>query len=218
MPDFDDYGGMGLPGEDVAPVGGGGDPFADAPYADYASAETADLGMMPGGTDAQLTPFSPNGGFDFTDIFRSGAGAQVGSYLAPWMGQATAYPPQPGGAPARGGGGGGGAGTADIVRYVRQSTGLRVTGRSIVNLIVRYGFAAAGKLTGLAMQQLLQLFMQQKGVRHHRRGPGLYTIAKRLRAADRLRSTVSRILGRGGSGGRKRRAPYHHFGKKRSKR
>src|SRR5260370_33959876 len=58
---------------DTAPAGAGGDPFADAPP-DYSSPETADTGMLPGGTDAQLSPFSPGGGFDFTDALR-GAGA-----------------------------------------------------------------------------------------------------------------------------------------------
>src|SRR5439155_23028169 len=113
---------------------------------------------------------------------------------------------------ARGQNGGSSAQTAGaIVRQVRDATGLRVTARAIVGLIVKYGFQAAAALTKLDGQSLLWLFMRAKGVRHHRRGPGLYTISRRLAAADRLRHTVARVLGRGGYHRHRRRAPYHHF-------
>ena len=108
--------------------------------------------------------------------------------------------------------------SGDIVRWVRQNSGLRVTARSIVGLIVRYGFKAAAALTQLDPQYLLSLFMQQKGVVHHRRGPGLYTVARKLRAADRLRHTVARVLGRGGGGRHRRRGGYHIMRRRRSRR
>jgi hypothetical protein len=82
-----------------------------------------------------------------------------------------------------------------IVHRIRVSTGLRVSWRSLVNLIVRYGFDPVVAMTGAAQEELLFLFMAAKGVRHHHRGPGLYTIGKRLRRADRLRATARRILG-----------------------
>jgi len=82
-----------------------------------------------------------------------------------------------------------------IVHRIRVSTGLRVSWRSLVNLIMRYGFDPVVAMTGAAQEELLFLFMAAKGVRHHHRGPGLYTISKKLRRADRLRATARRILG-----------------------
>jgi hypothetical protein len=206
-------------GGDAAPAGAGGDPYAGAPP-DSATPETFDTGALPGGPDAQLGPWSPKGGMDFTDMLKGGAGL-FGRQAAPWsagmssqwqIGSAASRTQLGMTAPA-----GSAMSTSDIVRFVRQSTGLRVTANSIVALIVRYGFQAAAALTRLDFASLLQLFMSKKGVRHHRRGPGLYTVARKLRAADRLRQTCARILGRGGSHGaaRARRAPYHHFRRKR---
>jgi hypothetical protein len=212
-------------GGDTAPAGAGGDPYAGAPP-DSSTPETFDTGTLPGGPDAQLTPFSPQGGFDFTNVLQ-GAGGLFGRRASPWrasmssswdIGSAATAPnlgtTAPAGAPES-------MLTGDIVRWVRAATGLRVSAASIVGLIVRYGFQAAAALTKLDFPSLLQLFMQAKGVRHHRRGPGLYTIARKLRAADRLRDTCRRILGGGHTGyhraARARRAPYHHFRRKKKR-
>jgi hypothetical protein len=93
-----------------------------------------------------------------------------------------------------------------------MQTGLRVSAHGLVALIVRYGFPAVAKLTGLAAQQLLFLFMREKGVKHRHRGPGLYTIARTLRRADGLRRRVAHILrGVGGIARARARAPYHHM-------
>jgi hypothetical protein len=223
---FTDFGGMGLPGGDTPDVdvgtgGGSGDPYGGGDFGGFGEGalEAASQGALPGGADGQLTPFSPNGGVDATDIFKLGSfGRAAGSMLqiGP-RGSILSYDSAGGGLPnlgtspavrARGETSASVAGA--IVRQVRATTGLRVTAHSIVALIVRYGFEAAARLTGLAAQQLLTLFMAQKGVRHHRRGPGLYTIARKFRQHARLQATVSRILGRGGHAQRRhRRAPFH---------
>lgn len=189
--------------DDVAPAGSGGDPYGGGDWdmggQDFTEASTT--GVLPGGADGQYSPWSPNGGFDVSDAWRLAAGSGILPGLAQHAGLTIGGPnginlgtsPQ---VLSRSQAGGAGVSASDIVRSVRQSTGLRVTAKSIVNLIVRYGFPAAARLTGLAAQQLLVLFMRQKGVVHRKRGPGLYTIARKLRQAERLQHTVSRILGR----------------------
>lgn len=228
MSEFSDWGGMGLPGPDTdtAPAGAGGDPYGGGDYSGIGDIDVEALptGALPGGADGQLTPFSPNGGWDFTDVLKGGVPSILakgrplvgpnGYFYDPGGGELPnlgTYPPVRSRSQA--------VGTldasssaGDIVRWVRQNTGLRVTARSIVGLIVRYGFKAAAALTQLDFGSLLKLFMRQKGVTHHRRGPGLYTVARKLRAADRLRATAARILGRGMHHARRqRRAPYHAF-------
>jgi len=241
MGEFSDWGGMGLPGDtDVGPAGAGGDPYGGMDdLGDLGSfVEALPTGALPGGADNQFTPFSPNGGFDFTDVLR-GTGYRLPpqrSILAkqPLFGgggmlyNTTPASPYGGDVPNLGTGPqvltrsqADASSAGAIVRSVRQNTGLRVTARSIVNLIIRYGFPAAAALTKLDLPSLLALFMREKGVRHHRRGPGLYTIARKLRAADRLRHTVARVLGRARPGGHRRRAPrapYHHFARRKKKR
>lgn len=216
MGEFTDWGGMGLDGSgggqlpdaDVDTAGAGGDPFGGGdfggvdPGGDFA--ESASQGALPGGADGQYSPFSPNGGVDVTDLWGTSQASMLAkSFSLGPGGNIMKY--DDGGSSGGAVVGGARASTAAIVRYVKQTTGLRVTARSIVGLIVRYGFPAAAALTKLQLPQLLALFMQQKGVRHHRRGPGLYTIGRKLRAADRLRQHVARVLGRGG-GHRRRRA------------
>jgi hypothetical protein len=210
------------PSLDVAPAGAGGDPFADAPP-DAATPETFDTGIQPGG-DSQLGPFSPNQGWDFSDALKGTAALLYGNRTTS-LSQRRAGPSFSVGGPSglawssapmlpttipmvdrQGMSSAMMAGS--LVRQVRQSTGLRVSAHGLVDLIVRYGFDAAAKLTGLAAQQLLFLFMREKGVKHHRRGPGLYTIARTLRRADSLRARVARILRGVHAGGYRRRAPY----------
>jgi len=224
-------------GIDTAPTGAGADPFGgtDDPYGTgdpYNSAlpggtaEEWSTGMLPGGADGQLSPYSPGGGWDATNIF---------SRPAAWLGAGRGFAGMgTGSMPVGGAGGlmvpmrrayGGGAAvtlgaqstSGDIVRWVRQNSGLRVTARSIVGLIIRYGFKAAAALTQLDPSYLLSLFMQQKGVVHHRRGPGLYTLARKFRKYESLKRTVARVLGRGGGGHRHRRGGFHHM-RRRSRR
>jgi len=221
---YDPASGAQLYSDDTAPAGAGGDPYAGDDMAWMSDsggtqgAEALSTGVLPGGSDGQYSPFSPNQGFDATDAISHAAyayttpgGSGMGTGAMPNLGMM----PMP--APLRARGATVALSTAssagDIVRYVRQNTGLRVTARSIVGLIVRYGFQAAAALTQLDFGSLLKLFMRQKGVTHHRRGPGLYTVARKLRAADRLRATAARILGR--AHGHRRRAPrrHHHFRK-----
>ncbi len=227
---YDPASGAQLYSDDTAPAGAGGDPYAGddmswmSDSGGTEGAEAMSTGVLPGGSDGQYSPFSPNQGFDATDVVRNAAyaysgpgGSGFGTGAQPGLPNlGTMAMPRPLGR------GGNVALTTtssagDIVRYVRQNTGLRVTARSIVGLIVRYGFQAAAALTQLDFGSLLKLFMRQKGVTHHRRGPGLYTVARKLRAADRLRATAARILGRAHGRGRTRRAPrrHHHFGRKR---
>lgn len=201
-------------------IGAGGDPFG-GDGSDFPS-DAATTGMLPGGADGQLTPFSPGGGFDITNAIAGLAGGArarpAGYQQAWWMGGAGGSGAFPGGqlAPGRGffGQGGDNLGvmpmpappgscqptTAQrvglIVRGIRARTGLRISARSLVGLIVKYGFQPAAALTGAAPGDLLFVFFAAKGVRHHRRGPGLYTIGRKLRAADRLRKRVGHILGR----------------------
>lgn len=217
-----DYGGD----VDVATAGAGGDPYGGGDWGGFDDgAEAYATGMLPGGAENQFTPFSPGGGWDFTDVLKGAAGG--GAMLARGLVGPNGYLYD-----TRSGGGGGeipnlGVGpmvrsrsqggvpvaldttssAGDIVRWVRQSTGLRVTARSIVSLIVRYGFNAAAALTQLDFGSLLKLFMRQKGVTHHRRGPGLYTLARQFRKYERLKHTVSKILGRACGPGRARGAP-----------
>src|SRR5260370_31841528 len=70
---------------DTQPAGSGGDPYAGAPP-DLATPETVDLGTMPGG-DSQLSPLSPNQGFDWTDTLGG---------TPPWMQQGVSGGPRPG--------------------------------------------------------------------------------------------------------------------------
>ncbi len=237
MGEFSDWGGMGLPGDtDVGVTGAGGDPYGGMDdMGDMGSfVESLPTGALPGGSENQFTPFSPNGGYDFTDVLRGTALRlpPMRSILAkqPLFGgggmlyNTTPASPYGGDVPTLGTGPqvltrsqADASSAGAIVRSVRQNTGLRVTARSIVGLIIRYGFPAAAALTKLDLPSLLALFMREKGVRHHRRGPGLYTIARKLRSADRLRASVGRILGRARPGGHRRRAPYHHF-RRRSRR
>jgi hypothetical protein len=196
---------------DTAPAGAGGDPFAGA-SPDTTTPETADLGLMPGGGDNQFSPFSPGGGFDFTNALQLGAGASRlassfnmgGPRGLTWQGGPDAAP-QPTGPNL------GVMSNAQqvgaIVKYIRGSTGLRVSAKSIVGLIVRYGFQAAAAMFRVDVGSLLPVFMRAKAVRHHRRGPGLYTIAKKLRRADRLRATVRHLLGPAVSGHHHHAAP-----------
>lgn len=225
-----DFSQLGSDTGDVAQPGAGADPFGGGydPGADYSSSdETASIGALPGGTDSQYSPFSPNGGFDFTDVTRNIAALSTparglvgpGGFFYDTTPSGPARPnlgvqpmPAPGGSYSA-------ANAGAIVRAIRQNTGLRVTARSIVGLIVRYGFQAAAALTKAEPGALLTLFMRAKGVRHHRRGPGLYTVARRLRAADRMRATAARILGRGGLHvGRARRPPPFHTMRRSSRR
>ncbi len=207
------------PGSEVATIGAGGDPYSDAPP-DTSSPETADTGILPGGPDAQLGPWSPQGGFDFTNVvagtsallrgagtaqvrpvwWAGGGARQGGSFFGGGSGRMPSIAGGPGSAVNPRGPNLGVMSSAQqagmITRSIRDATGLRVSAKSIVGLIVRYGFGGAQALTGAQPSDLLFLFMREKGVRHHRRGPGLYTIAKKLRAADRLRHTVRRMLGK----------------------
>jgi len=223
---------------DVAPAGAGGDPYGTGdPYAP-ADLEAGSTGRLPGGQDAQLGPWSPDQGFDFSNLFKPaawvGAGRGSGSgFIGAGTGGFPLLPPGGGGAASDGldflpmrrarasrcpvGALDASSSTGEIVRWVRENTGLRVTAASIVGLIVRYGFRAAAALTQLDLRSLLALFMQKKGVRHHHRGPGLYTVARKLRSADRLRATAARILGRGYAYHRhaRHRAPYHTFHRRR---
>jgi hypothetical protein len=226
---YDPASGVQLYSDDTAPAGGGGDPYGGddmswmSDSGGTEGAEAASPGVLPGGSDGQWSPFSPNQGFDATDVMRNAAyaystpgGSGFGTGAQPALPNlGTMAMPRP--LAARGAmvALGAASSAGDIVRFVRQNTGLRVTARSIVGLIVRYGFQAAAALTQLDFGSLLKLFMRQKGVTHHRRGPGLYTVARKLRAADRLRATAARILGR--SHGHRRRAHrrHHHFGRKR---
>jgi len=229
-----DFGSAGAdPGTDLAaPIGAGGDPYG-GDGSDYPQ-DAASTGVLPGGGDGQYSPFSPNGGFDFTDVLKlGGAGAAV--QPAWWAG---------GGATGRGSYFGGGSGTMPgianapnlgimpmpppggpgqcqpttaqrvgmIVRSIRQSTGLRVSAKSLVSLLMRYGFPATAQLTGAQPSDLLFVFFAAKGVRHHRRGPGLYTIGRKLRAADRLRKRAAKILGRQFA-----HSSHHHGGARRRK-
>ena len=245
MPDY---------GQDVATTGAGADPFGsggDGGVATWGTGgagdgsdisnypEAASTGNLPGGTDSQLTPFSPGGGFDFTNVL-GGAGAlqkaglfgpngsiydtnrpNIGTGPYPQArprGGFDSYGPS---SPRRAGaamtytGQYAGQGVGELVRWVRQSSGLRVTAQSIVGLIVRYGFRAAAALTRLDMSGLLAIFMSKKGVRHHRRGPGLYTVSRKLRAADRLAATVSRIMSRARSCAPRRSSNQFHARRKR---
>src|SRR5437868_15510809 len=69
------------PNADTAPAGAGGDPYAaDGSYPDPDTSEAASMGTMPGGTDSQLSPFSPQGGTDFTDFL--GGGLRSAAYGA----------------------------------------------------------------------------------------------------------------------------------------
>lgn len=200
-------------GGDTADAGAGGDPYGGADWGDVGTfgMETMPTGMLPGGAENQFSPFSPSGGWDFTDVLKGSRSILAGAQ--PLLGPGGSIYDTGGGLPNLGtspavrarGGLAASSNGGDIVRWVRQSTGLRVTARSIVNLIVRYGFPATAALTKLDFGSLLKLFMRQKGVTHHRRGPGLYTVARKLRAADRLRMTAARILGR--AHGQRRRAP-----------
>lgn len=204
-------------------VNAGGDPYG-GDGSDFPS-DAGTTGMLPGGADGQLTPFSPGGGFDFTNVLGgmaravgggararpaaylqyqgpSAGGFQAGTGPGPNIGTFPMPPPQLAGR--------GGPSTAQrvglVVRGIRAATGMRVSARSLVGLIVKYGFQAAANLTGAAPADLLTVFFAAKGVRHHRRGPGLYTIGRKLRAADRLRHRAAKILGRGmrlGGAGRK---------------
>src|SRR6266852_5505875 len=85
--EFTDWGqeGVGSWGSDIAPAGAGGDPFAGAPP-DAGSSELIDLGLPPGGADGQLTPWSPGGGFDYTNALNPAGPAGDQSYLAAWLG------------------------------------------------------------------------------------------------------------------------------------
>jgi len=205
-------------------VNAGGDPFG-GDGSDFPS-DAASTGMLPGGADGQLTPFSPGGGFDFTNLLGglAGGGArarQIGTQVTgpfgfnynsgPGVNAVPMLPPGRPGAPGQPGTMTTAQKVGLVVRGIRAATGMRVSGRSLVGLIVKYGFQAAAKLTGAAMGDLLTVFFAAKGVRHHRRGPGLYTIGRKLRAADRLRHRAQKILGRsmhahrGGGRFRKRR-------------
>jgi hypothetical protein len=235
------------PSLDVTPAGAGADPFADAPP-DAATPEVFDTGIQPGG-DSQLSPFSPNQGWDFTDALRGtqallygnrstsltqrragpawsiGPGGSIMQYTSgsaqrlPFLPtsmdmfdpNATPLDPNRQMSSAMMAGA--------IIRRLRAATGLRVSAHGLVQLIVRYGFPAVVKLTGLAMQELLFLFMREKGVKHHRRGPGLYTIARTLRRADGLRARVARILRGVHAGGyRHHRAPYRAMRRRKGRR
>src|SRR5437899_3016663 len=56
-------------GLDTAPTGAGADPYGTN-LVPGGSAEEWSTGMLPGGPDGQLSPWSPGGGFDFTNLFR----------------------------------------------------------------------------------------------------------------------------------------------------
>jgi len=230
-------------GIDTAPTGAGGDPYGDNSVP-AGSAEEWSTGMLPGGVDGQYSPYSPGGGFDYTNLFRglpswmmarsaqagrlpnAGALAVAGNPMVPYGGP-DAY----GGVPDMYTGGsssfdemglhyprgcGPGRGTSArgvvgaLVQKIKCATGLRVTARSITNLIVRYGFKATAAMTGAEPAALLAIFMQQKGTTHHRRGPGLYTLARRFRKYESLKRTVARVLGRGHGHVRRRHNPFRH--------
>lgn len=219
-------------GLDTAPTGAGGDPYGTN-LVPAGGSEEWSTGMLPGGPDGQFTPYSPGGGFDFTNLFRGlpswlmARGRQAAGLPNPGalaMGQNPMIPYGPddstgtyhmGGSSTFDESGdtphGGRKTAALVVRQIRQSTGLRVTARSIVNLIVRYGFKATSAMTGADAGSLLTVFMVQKGTTHHRRGPGLYTLARKFRKYESLKRTVARVLGRGGGGTRhyRRRHPFH---------
>jgi hypothetical protein len=224
--DFDFSTGAQSDAGDTEPVGSGGDPYGGGDW-DMGNIETLPTGANPG--QDSYSPVGPQG-FDWGDTIQGigqatatvmGTATQARGLIGPngYLYDNTPALPNLGVSPmpVPGGTNSGTLGTAGaIVRYARNMTGLRVTARSIVGLIVRYGFPAAAALTKLDMRSLLTLFMREKGVRHHRRGPGLYTVARKLRAADRLRHTVARILGRGGYTHRARaRRPYRALGRRR---
>jgi len=230
-------------GIDTAPTGAGGDPYGTGDtYVPAGGAEEWSTGMLPGGADGQLSPYSPGGGFDYTNLFKG-----LPSWMMARSAQAGALPNAGalavGGDPSipYGGGGvpdvftggsssfnemgvhyprgcGGARGTSAratvgaLVQKIKCATGLRVTARSITNLIVRYGFRATAAMTGAEPAALLAIFMQQKGTTHHRRGPGLYTLARKFRKYESLKRTVARVLGRGGHRVHHRRR--HHFARR----
>src|SRR5437899_5500649 len=220
-------------GLDTATTGAGADPYGTN-LVPGGSAEEWSTGMRPGGPDGQLSPWSPGGGFDFTNLLRgipgwmSGFGSRgpmanpgalaVGGDPSVPYGGPDAYGGVPdvytGGSPTfnemgRGRGMSARANVGSILRGIRQSTGLRVTARSITNLIVRYGFKATAALTGADNVSLLSIFMQQKGTTHHRRGPGIYTPARNFRRCESLKRTCARVLGRGGHHRRRARHPFY---------
>src|SRR6266849_1570089 len=218
---FDPSSGATNPG-DTAAAGARGDPYTsdypseslgleDDPNASYDMPYSDDVdaggGVMPGAeTGSSILPGNSQLLPAFLNQYnnRYGQGPNLG--VSPMPRGSPGFPGGVNTSSARAGG---------LVRYVRQQSGLRISARAIVALILKYGFAAAATLTKLGAADLLFLFMREKGVRHHRRGPGLYTVARKLRAAQRLQHTVARILGRGFRGGRHsyvrhRRAPPFH--------
>ena len=220
MSEWSDWGGQGLPGGDTTDVGSGADPYtytsgegytegytgdSSDPYADTDPTGGVLSGGMIGTGDSMLPGLVRNAGM--TVLGRPGGYALFQDSNLPNLGTSP-------GVRLRSQGTSSAATAGAIVRSVRDSTGLRVSARGIVSLITRYGFPAAARLTGLALDALQYLWMRQKGVTHHRRGPGLYTIAKRLRAADRLRATVSRVLGGHRHRARRRAPPFHHMRKR----
>lgn len=214
---------------DVPPAGGGGDPFSDAQTEDFDTSEAASVGALPGGADGQLTPFSPNGGFDYTDVLQGGfqavgfldnaraksrsafdwltsGGGPLPRALSGRVEGLRNFLSKP--VPTTDGPGlipgeqltqrGANSQKAQLIlRAIRMATGMRVTQRHVVNLIIRYGFPAVVGMTQAPQEALLFLFMREKGTVHHHRGPGIYTIAKKMRRHAALMHSVQRILGRG---------------------
>src|SRR2546421_4326619 len=72
--------------QDTAPTGAGGDPYGGGDSMD--DTEGASTGVLPGGSDGQYGPLSPNQGFDFTDLLKGGAPSTL---PAAWAGAGRGF-------------------------------------------------------------------------------------------------------------------------------
>jgi hypothetical protein len=89
--------------------------------------------------------------------------------------------------------------TRQILFGVLQRTGVKLSVREVLHLARAYGFEQVAAWLGLALQELLFLWMKgRRATPRHRRGPHLNTIVKACRKADGYKHRLSATLARCG--------------------
>jgi hypothetical protein len=96
--------------------------------------------------------------------------------------------------PASGGAGAGGSRMRAIMAAVRARVGRSVSPRAILQVIGKLGWTAAAQATGLGLADLQYIVMRQTAKRfRRRRGPHLYTVAKRIRQGHHYEKMLAKL-------------------------